>query len=85
MSANMHRYEGLTFFSAIDQAGLLLHPVIGMGAAFTRGRELHYDPTAPPGVQRQECIGQIARRLAAQGEGSEAECASALGAAVLPV
>lgn len=84
MSPNMRDFDGLTYFSAIDQAGLLPWPVIGLPAAFLKGRELHYDPTAPPAEQRRQCIGQIAKRCATKGGGSVAEYIKALGAALLP-
>lgn len=80
-------FEGLTYFSAVLRAGLLLHPAIGQGPAALDGRWLRYDAGYCLTTQRAEVLRTIAAHLAAQdGGGSSlaADYRACLERAVLP-
>lgn len=79
-------YDGLTYFSAAHEAGLLLHPVIGWAQhASLHGRELFYDPEISPRRQREQVLGLIAEWRAAEDGASAEDNLRELRARVLPV
>jgi hypothetical protein len=55
-------YRGLSYFSAAQKSGLLVHPEIGCAHTSTQGRELHFDPRVAIATQRADFIHEIALR-----------------------